>query len=105
MGVDVATGIPSAEQRLFFGKKELRDGEVLGEEFASEATVDVNLVRRSPHAARTLQDVLVATAFGVTDCLRKAGDEAQCDREIVLTAVSKNGDALQYASADLQADC
>merc|ERR1712194_775984 len=86
------------------GKKELRDGEVLGEEFAPEATVDVNLVRRSPHAARILQDVLAAHAPDVTRCLRQAGDKAITDHEIVLAAVSKNWAALQYASADLKGD-
>merc|ERR1712194_867406 len=83
---------------------ELRDGEILGEEFAPEATVDVNLVRRSPHAARILQDVLAAPSHDVTRCLRQAGDEALTAHEIVLAAVSKNGDALQWASADLKAD-
>merc|ERR1712194_332919 len=99
-----ATSIPSAEQRLFFETKELRDGEVLGEEFAPEATVDVNLVRRSPHAARILQDVLAASSHDVTRCLRQAGDEALNDHDIVLAAVSKTGAALHFASADLKAD-
>ena len=102
--VDAATGIPSAEQRLFFGNRELRDGEGLGAEFAPDATIYVHMVKRSPHMAQILQFVLAAPPCDVRRGLRKAADEAHANIEIIFAAVSKDGLALQHAAEDLKAD-
>ena len=64
--VTAATGIASAEQRLFLGARELLNGEVLGAEFAPEAIVDVLMIRRLPHLARILEDILAAHEDGET---------------------------------------
>merc|ERR1712194_872017 len=102
--VTAEIGIASAEQRLFLGARELLNGEVLGVEFAPAAIVDVLMIRRLPHLARILEDILAAPEDGVKHCLRQAGDEAQADQEIVLAAVSKDGDALYHAAENLKAD-
>lgn len=100
--VEDEIGIPATAQRLFLGLEELRDstGDLQNLDWGDVVTLQV--LQRSPEVAQWLMEVKMVR--DPSAWLRQSPPSAQCEREVVLAAVAKNGEALQYAAAELRAD-
>ncbi|CAL1163738.1 unnamed protein product [Cladocopium goreaui] len=92
--------IPSMELRLFFGDKELRDLQKIGDIVGCEL-VDLCFLRRDPEQAKWLEAV---SEDPDGRFLREAPAHIAADREVILAAVQRNGRALEFAAETLRAD-
>ena len=100
--IEVLAGIPAASQRLFHGLQELRGSRGLGEQLPRSVPTlpyELLLVRRT---AEQIVWLLAVTQNG--QALEFAPAEIKADREVVSTAVADNGHALRFAAAELRAD-
>lgn len=107
--IEANAGIPAGGQRLFLRDKELTGhcflgnlaplGDLLSDYKREEGLL---LVRQSPEQVTWLREI--EQCDSVCAWLARAPADARQDRFVVLTAVARDGLALQFASTELQAD-
>lgn len=105
--IEEKTGIPEEAQTLLWGVVVLQDEDVLATH-GMGIEADVNLLRRSELQVSWLtkarSERMRRPYVTELSILASAPEEIRCDRLVVLEAVSRFGDDLQYASTELQGD-
>jgi hypothetical protein len=103
--IESMTGIPEYSQSLVFGFLALQDVDVLGYLQIPDGS-EMILLRRSELQTEWLQTIRTKPKPDdrPRSFLDAAPEEIRADRLIVLEAVSRSGEDLQYASCDLRGD-